>query len=132
MSIMKIQMNDILALCFLVMLSVGIDSDRTRCDGEQGCHEPRILSRRKRAPNRVKCLGCTDVGFDNNCKTKAYECTAGKWQFCYVQRFSRMRKTVKVQRGCTAYCKSESRIKNTYRFNTWCCFRELCNSMNVW
>ncbi|KAL8173764.1 UNVERIFIED_CONTAM: hypothetical protein K2H54_024262 [Gekko kuhli] len=67
MSLMKSRMNSILALCFLVMLSVEIVGG-------------------------IQCLGCSKVGPDDKCITKPYECTAGKWEFCFIERFSRLGK----------------------------------------
>ncbi|XP_060106435.1 prostate and testis expressed protein 3-like [Heteronotia binoei] len=104
---MKIQMNDILALCFLMMLSIEIAGG-------------------------VKCLGCTDVGPDNKCKRKSYECTIGAWRFCFMQKFSKSNKIVYIKRGCTSFCKTETRIRSRYRLKTWCCYFDYCNSLNVW
>ncbi|XP_054854567.1 prostate stem cell antigen-like [Eublepharis macularius] len=104
---MKIQMNDILVLCFFTMLFLGIVGG-------------------------IKCLGCANVGPDNKCKTKPYECSASKQRFCFTKKISKLQKIVKIQRGCTSFCRSESRIKYGYIVNTWCCYRDYCNKLNVW
>ncbi|XP_077162367.1 acrosomal protein SP-10 isoform X1 [Paroedura picta] len=80
---MNIQMNNILLLCVLVMLSFEVDGG-------------------------AYCQGCKDVLSDNSCATKPYVCkiSRNKRRRCFIQRTQRNGIILKVTRGCSYSCRT--------------------------
>ncbi|XP_053223523.1 protein PIP-1-like [Podarcis raffonei] len=103
---MKAPMNKIVALGFLIILSLA-------------------------AVGGLKCHKCTRVRKDNTC-SKQKICDVSPSRFCFIQRISKGGNIRRVHRGCTSVCVTVTNLSIDYIKYTYCCQTDYCNKNNIW
>ncbi|KAJ7305062.1 hypothetical protein JRQ81_010864 [Phrynocephalus forsythii] len=79
---------------------------------------------------KLACHLCPEVSKSNRCATVQSACETNG--YCYVGRFSRDGKTIKVIRGCTNVCRNVVHVIKSRIDHYWCCERDYCNTYNAW
>ncbi|XP_077162371.1 uncharacterized protein LOC143821839 [Paroedura picta] len=107
--IMSLQLNNILLLCVLVMLSFEVGGG-------------------------AQCQGCYNIRSDNSCATRPYMCEIGHGgrRRCFIRKTLRRGMIMRVTRGCAYYCRTGAVYNRGSYVVTWCCSSDNCNSMNAW